>query len=204
MFNKQMWAPLSLLCASLFSLPRSSAGEDPFKGIGSVIVPLEQMPWKPQAPGLPQKISTLWGNRDRDGGFGQLVDLPPGFRSPLHAHSGDYHGVLIKGTWLHEDAAGKATSVVPGSYVRQAGREMHIDACVSKEPCLLFLFQYSRADVILAKWRTPVGRRRTRARHSPRSDSPPSCSVPPSSSSSACWISSPTICECRSRRRAIS
>jgi hypothetical protein len=35
--------------------------------------------------------------------------------------------------------------------VRQAGGEMHVDRCVSKEPCLLFLFQYSRADVILPK-----------------------------------------------------
>lgn len=71
--------------------------------------------------------------------------------SPLHAHSGDFHGVLIKGTWLHEDASGNGTPVQPGSYVRQAGGEMHVDRCVSKEPCLLFLFQYARADVILPK-----------------------------------------------------
>jgi hypothetical protein len=149
--NKYLLALISILFACLGFLPRSSAWEDPFKGTGSVIVPLEDMSWQAQAPGLPQKISTLWGNRDRDGGFGQLISLPPGFRSPLHAHSGDYHGVLIKGTWLHEDSTGEATSVEPGSYVRQAGGEMHVDACVSKEPCLLFLFQYSRADVILPK-----------------------------------------------------
>lgn len=129
----------------------SQAGEDPFKGVGNIVVPFETMAWKPQAPGLPQKIVTLWGNRDRDGGFGQLIELPPGFKSPLHAHSGDFHGVLIKGTWLHEDASGKGTPVQPGSYVRQAGGENHVDRCVSAEPCLLFLFQYSRADVIPAK-----------------------------------------------------
>jgi quercetin dioxygenase-like cupin family protein len=149
--KKQILAALLAVCAGLGLLPRSVAGEDPYKGAGSIIVPLEKMSFQPQAPGLPQKVSTLWGNRDRDGGFGQLIELPPGFRSPLHTHSGDYHGVLIKGTWQHEDAAGKKTSVQPGSYVRQAGGEMHIDACVSKEPCLLFLFQYSRADLILAK-----------------------------------------------------
>jgi hypothetical protein len=33
--------------------------------------------------------------------------------------------------------------------VRQAGGEMHVDRCISETPCLLFLFQYSRADVIL-------------------------------------------------------
>jgi hypothetical protein len=127
------------------------AGEDPFKGVANITVPLEKLEWRKQAPDLPQRITDLWGNRDRDGGYGELIELPPGFRSPLHAHSGDFHGVLIKGTWLHEDAAGKGVPVQPGSYVRQAGGDMHVDRCVSKEPCLLFLFQYSRADVILPK-----------------------------------------------------
>jgi hypothetical protein len=139
-----------LIGASIAFAPLGQAAEDPFKGVGTVVVPLEKMAWKPQAPGLPQKVTTLWGNRDRDGGFGQLVELPPGFRSPVHAHSGDFHGVLIKGTWLHEDASGRGTPVsTPGSYVRQAGGEMHVDRCTSTEPCVLFLFQYSRADVIL-------------------------------------------------------
>jgi hypothetical protein len=110
------------------------------------------MSWQKQAPDLPQQISTLWGNRDRDGGLGQLIELPPSFRLPLHAHSGDFHCVLIKGSWLHEDASGNGTPLsAPSSYVRQAGGEMHVDRCVRKEPCLLFLFQYSRADVILPK-----------------------------------------------------
>ena len=139
-----------LIGASIALAPTGRAAEDPFKGVGTLVVPLEKMDWKPQAPGLPQKVTTLWGNRDRDGGFGQLVELPPGFRSPVHAHSGDFHGVLIKGTWLHEDASGRGTPVsAPGSYVRQAGGEMHVDRCVSAEPCVLFLFQFSRADVIL-------------------------------------------------------
>ena len=117
----------------------------------SITVPIEKMSWRKQAPDLPQRITMLWGDRDRDGGFGELVELPPGFRSPLHAHSGDFHGVLIKGSWLHEDASGRGTPVAPGSYVRQQGGEMHVDRCVSKEPCVLFLFQDSRADVILPK-----------------------------------------------------
>jgi hypothetical protein len=149
--NRQSFASIVVLCAWLGFVSESAAEEDPFQGVGSITVPLEKMKWRKQAPDLPQKISMLWGNRDRDGGFGELVELPPGFRSPLHAHSGDFHGVLIKGAWLHEDASGKGTPVTPGSYVRQAGGEMHVDRCVSKEPCLLFLFQYARADVILAK-----------------------------------------------------
>lgn len=110
----------------------------------------EQMTWRKQAPDLPIMISELWGDRERDGGFGELVQVPPGFDSGLHAHSGDFHGVLVKGTWVHidENGAGAKVQLSPGSYIRQAGRGMHIDRCISKEPCVLFLFQYARADVL--------------------------------------------------------
>jgi hypothetical protein len=58
--------------------------------------------------------------------------------------------MLIKGTWLHEEAFGSGTPLEErGSYVRQAGGEMHVDRCISQEPCVLFLFQSSRANVIL-------------------------------------------------------
>lgn len=138
----------ALASAALVAHP-AGAAEDPFKGQASISVPFEHLPFRPQAPGLPQRVSDLWGNRDRDGGFGELVELPPGFRSPVHAHSGDFHGVLIKGVWVHEDAQGNGVTLSsPGSYVRQAGGEMHVDCCVSETPCLLLLFQYSRADVI--------------------------------------------------------
>ena len=116
----------------------------------NIIRPAAEHAWKRQSPELPTQLTLLWGDRDRDGTFGQLVRMPAGFDSGLHAHSGDYHGVLVSGTWVHVDANGKGadTPLPPGSYVRQAGGEMHIDRCVSQEPCVLFTFQYARADVI--------------------------------------------------------
>jgi hypothetical protein len=116
----------------------------------SLSVAADDMRWQQQTPNLPIMISELWGDRQADGGFGELVRLPPGFDSGLHAHSGDFHGVLIKGVWIHEGRGGEGRDkrLLPGSYVRQAGGEMHIDRCVSEEPCVLFLFQYARADVI--------------------------------------------------------
>jgi hypothetical protein len=112
--------------------------------------PAAQHTWKRQSPDIPTQLTVLWGDRDRDGSFGQLVTMPPGFDSGLHSHSGDYHGVLVSGTWVHLDAKGEGekTPLGPGSYVRQAGGELHVDKCVSTEPCVLFTFQYSRADVI--------------------------------------------------------
>jgi hypothetical protein len=117
---------------------------------GSVNVPANEIGWRKQDPNLPIEISLLWGDREREGGFGEFVQLPPGFNSGLHAHSGDFHAVLIKGTWLHVNETGQQAEVRlgPGSYVRQAGGGMHIDRCVSTEPCVLFLFQDTKADVI--------------------------------------------------------
>ncbi|WP_331280246.1 DUF4437 domain-containing protein [Sphingomonas sp. UNC305MFCol5.2] len=116
----------------------------------SLSVAADAMRWQRQTPNLPIMIGELWGNRQADGGFGELVRLPPGFDSRLHAHSGDFHGVLVKGVWIHEGPGGEGRDkrLLPGSYVRQAGGEMHIDRCVSEEPCVLFLFQYARADII--------------------------------------------------------
>jgi hypothetical protein len=110
----------------------------------------DEIRWQQQTPNLPIMIGELWGDRNADGGFGEVVRLPPGFASKLHAHSGDFHGVLIKGIWVHEGPNGEGRNVrlTPGSYVRQAGGEMHIDRCVSEEPCVLFLYQYARADII--------------------------------------------------------
>lgn len=132
-------ARASIACATaaaaLFCLS-ASAGEDPFKGHASISVPFERLPFRPQAPNLPQRVSDLWGDRDRDGGFGELVELPPGFRSPLHAHSGDFHGVLVKGTWVHEDAKGNGISLGPDpTYGRRAERCTSIAASARSLAC---------------------------------------------------------------------
>src|SRR5688500_10717251 len=149
---KYRWGVLAIVsCGCPGTVGRGLGGEDRFRGAGSIPGRLGKFKGGRRPPELRRRLTMLWGNRDRDGGFGELVELPPGFRSPVHAHSGDFHGVLIKGTWLHEDAAGHGTPVNPGSYVRQAGGEMHVDRCVSKEPCLLFLFQNVRADVVLPR-----------------------------------------------------
>jgi hypothetical protein len=137
--------------AILFACVAFAQSSDP--STPSVSRPFDELKWRKQAPDVPIMISELWGNRERDGGFGELVQVPAGFDSGLHAHSGDFHGVLVKGTWVHvaENGRGTRTPLAPGSYIRQAGRGLHVDKCVSKEPCVLFLFQYARADVLWPK-----------------------------------------------------
>ncbi len=146
--HRRFAAIVAFVClAAAQAAQAEKPGEEPARSLST---PFDQMTWKKQAPNLPIMISELWGDRARDGGFGELVQVPSGFDSGLHAHSGDFHGVLVKGTWVHVDENGKGADapLPPGSYIRQAGRGMHIDRCVSKDPCVLFLFQYARADVL--------------------------------------------------------
>jgi hypothetical protein len=147
--SKTTVAASVLLCLVLANSERAGVAQE-LPAARSLNVPADEIRWRKQDPNLPIMISLLWGDRARDGGFGEFVQLAPGFDSGLHAHSGDFHGVLIKGTWVHVNESGQGAGVrlAPGSYVRQAGGGMHVDRCVSAEPCVLFLFQYARADVI--------------------------------------------------------
>ena len=44
----------------------------------NIIRPAAEHAWKRQSPELPTQLTVLWGDRDRDGTFGQLVRMPPG------------------------------------------------------------------------------------------------------------------------------
>jgi hypothetical protein len=118
----------------------------------ALIIPASQLQWSVQTPGLPIRISTLWGDRDA-GPFGELVKLPGGFDSGLHAHTGDYRGVLVAGTWIHieENGAGADQQLTPGSYVLQPGRGMHVDQCKPGAECILFIYQTERPDILWPK-----------------------------------------------------
>lgn len=118
----------------------------------SVVVRASELKWAPQAPGLPQQLAALWGDRNK-GAHGVLIRLPPGFDSGLHAHTGDYHGVLVSGTWIHVDegGAGADRELTPGSYVMQPGKGMHIDRCKPGAECVLFIYQSEKADVIFPR-----------------------------------------------------
>ena len=108
---------------------------------------LDQMEWKELSPGSPIMKANLWGDRDK-GAYGILLKIPPGTVAPVHAHSADYHGLCLKGTWRHTFEGGEQRDLPPGSYVLQPGMKMHGDACVGPEECILFLHQTVKNDYI--------------------------------------------------------
>lgn len=105
------------------------------------LVPAERIPWAVEAPGQPQRLGSLWGERST-GQAGTLLRVPGGFIAPVHSHTADYRAVVIEGTWKHwfdDDTSAPAAELRPGSYWTQAADEWHADACVSATPCTILL-----------------------------------------------------------------
>jgi hypothetical protein len=106
-----------------------------------VMTPAQRIPWAVEAPGQPQRLGKLWGNR-ATGPAGTLLKVPGGFVAPVHTHTADYRAVVIEGVWKHwpeGSTAAKAVPLRPGSYWTQKARKWHADACVSKAPCTILL-----------------------------------------------------------------
>ncbi len=116
------------------------------KDHGSMIA-LDEVEWI-EIPGSPVTIAVLSGNPST-GANVRLVKLPAGFVVPNHAHTGDYHGINLTGIWRHTFLeTGEVRDLPPGSYVFQPGGEMHNDACIGSEDCILLLQQSVAADFI--------------------------------------------------------
>lgn len=102
----------------------------------------DKLPWYTEAPGVPVKLARLWGKREA-GEAGTLLTAPPGFDSGLHSHTADYWAVVVQGTWKHwvpSTGEGVGLMLEPGAHWTQIHTQLHQDACVSKEPCIIFLF----------------------------------------------------------------
>jgi quercetin dioxygenase-like cupin family protein len=134
-----------LLSFSLLATTSLGYAADDAK-IGTMTAP-DQMEWRELAPGSPVKLTILWGDRSK-GEYAMLIKLPAGFAAPIHAHTGDYHGINLSGTWRHSFDGGEERDLSPGSYVFQPGMAMHGDACAGPEDCVLFIHQHVKGDFI--------------------------------------------------------
>ena len=103
--------------------------------------------------GGPLQIAKLWGDRDKGPEYAMLLKLPAGSDSGMHAHTADYHAVLVQGTWVHtvEGDAASVKDLAPGSYVFQPGKQMHSDVCKGKQDCIIFVHQHAKGDFIPSK-----------------------------------------------------
>ena len=117
-------------------------------GAHGLMISLDEVEWQPIREGSVVDVAVLFGD-PADGANVRLIRFPAGFTAPVHAHTGDYHGVVLTGTWKHWfEETGEERELPPGSYVFQPGGEMHGDACIGSEDCVFLLQQSVAADFI--------------------------------------------------------
>ncbi|HEU0310696.1 MAG TPA: DUF4437 domain-containing protein [Sphingomicrobium sp.] len=127
----------SICTMTAISLAAAANGATP----GNHYLPADRIAWSSD-PGAPVELGPLWGKR-ADGEAGTLLRTPPGFRAPLHSHTADYWAVVVQGTWEHwvpSTGEGKDIRLERGAHWTQVKAQWHGDACVSAEPCIIFLF----------------------------------------------------------------
>jgi hypothetical protein len=113
-----------------------------------IILSVRDLPWVPEAAGLPQHIATLWGDR-KTGEAGVLIKVPPSWHAGLHAHTADYDAVVIAGTWIHTiPSTGTRAVLAPGSYWRQPKEQMHDDQCEAGAECIVFVHTNEATELI--------------------------------------------------------
>lgn len=83
-----------------------------------------------------------------------LLQVPAGFTSPMHTHSGDYEAVEIEGTsshWLKGEDGTKAKKMTPGSYWSMPAKLDHVSACDKGKDCVILVWQKTKFDFTASK-----------------------------------------------------
>lgn len=86
------------------------------------------------------KMAAAYGDRS-EGAHGSFGRFPPNFETPVHTHTGAYHGIVIKGV-MTNPFKGEETppTMEPGSYWYVPAGSAHATACVSNIPCEFYFY----------------------------------------------------------------
>jgi len=85
-------------------------------------------------------MAHAYGNRGK-GAHGSFGTFPAEFITPLHTHTGAYHGVVIEGVMTNPfDGEANPPELGPGSYWYVAAGAKHTTACISKTPCKFYFY----------------------------------------------------------------
>jgi quercetin dioxygenase-like cupin family protein len=94
-------------------------------------------------------IVPLWGDHAKDGDYGMLVKLPPGFTTGMHSHSSPYDTIELQGKKIHRYKEEETlAAVTPGSYTHETPGHVHEDTCLGPEECIVFIHQEKKFDFI--------------------------------------------------------
>ncbi len=144
----------AIVAAALASTTASHAADvptyPPLNDGSSVVLPSTHFKFQPSGakgatPNKGIQYSNVWGDVTK-GAHGAFFLFDPGFVSYVHTHTYDYYAVVIKGTIQNYQPGQKPDNLGPGSYWYQRGGEKHTTACVSKEPCEIYIVQSAQFD----------------------------------------------------------
>lgn len=119
----------------------------------AVFTAASEIKWvQPFGKETPIYFGTVHGEtfKSAHGTFGKF---PPGFTSPVHTHSNGYRAVVLSGVVTNPMAGDKEMpkKMGAGSYWYVPGKSVHETACVSKEPCLFYMYQDTSFDFLPIK-----------------------------------------------------
>lgn len=122
--------------------PLSQMGGVPPRG--ALAQPASAITYAEVAPFV--QMGSAWGDRSK-GAHGTFGIFKAGAASPVHTHSGAYHGVVISGVMTNPfDGETNPPRMGSGSYWHVPAGARHVTACVSKEPCVFYFHADSGFD----------------------------------------------------------
>ena len=114
-----------------------------------VVLPSENVHYAPINPKI--KMGAAYGDRGT-GAHGSFGRFSANFITPLHSHSGAYHGIVIKGTMTNPFKGESAPKrMKAGSYWYVPAGAAHATACVSPDPCEFYFHAAEKFDFLPAK-----------------------------------------------------
>lgn len=134
---------LSLASAALIACTAAQAGSgfDPKRPMAT---PGEAMAFENINPAI--RMATAWGDRGK-GAHGTFGRFPANFITPLHTHSGAYHGIVVKGVMTNPfEGEADPPKMGPGSYWYVPAEAAHATACVSAVPCEFYFHAAAAFD----------------------------------------------------------
>lgn len=137
----------TLIATALLSLTLTQATVAATATDGSMTA-FADIKWQPLGE-TPIQFSVVWGDRS-EGASVTYLKLPAGLETGSHAHTHDYQGFTLQGTWEHE-INGKWKTLPVGSHVFQPGQAFHNDRCVGSQACILIIQQNNKGDVLAPK-----------------------------------------------------
>lgn len=109
--------------------------------------PMPALNWDVTPEGV--AVAPLQGDRFTED-YMAMVRLPAGLVSPPHIKSANMFGIVIEGVMTHAalDTTDTPTPLPKGAFYKIPKDLAHVSSCISKAPCVTFLYQDGKFDFL--------------------------------------------------------